>query len=136
MRTTLGAVQEDGAVSAANLATEAKVEADLKSILHTPGGDGVIVTDPNSYAPFEKIPEIAEKVYSAQRKIFGHLEGRKELLEALKSFAISQNMTTVLVEGESGMGKTNLVLELKRVSQELGIRTIHSINQESDRTNR
>ncbi|GMH55946.1 hypothetical protein TrLO_g15810 [Triparma laevis f. longispina] len=87
------------------------------------------------FAPFEKIPEIAEKVYSQQRNVFGHLEGRKEILEALKNFAITQDMTTVLVDGESGMGKTNMVMELKKISQQLGIRTIHSINQESDRTN-
>ncbi|GMI04278.1 hypothetical protein TrVE_jg1521 [Triparma verrucosa] len=87
------------------------------------------------FAPFEKIPETAEKIYSQQRNVFGHFDGRKEILEALKNFAITQDMTTVLVDGESGMGKTNMVMELKKISQQLGIRTIHSINQESDRTN-
>jgi len=86
------------------------------------------------FAPFEKIPVVAERVYSKQKSALGHLEGRKELIEALKTFAITQDMSTVLVEGDRGMGKTNLVTELRKVAENLGIRAIHTVNLRAHRT--
>jgi len=77
------------------------------------------------YEPYEKITEVSEQVYRSPANIkLVPVEGRRLLLDQLKTFAMNQETSVVVVEGGEGYGKSHLVRELSEITTSLGLRTM------------